>query len=116
MKFKIDENLPSDLVTDLNLAGHDAHTVLEENLAGAADLIVIAAAFRDGRILLTLDKGIANLIRHPVNSHAGVVLFRTGALPAALRCWNSSDRVHYPRGRITPIPSEASRDEGKPYP
>jgi hypothetical protein len=30
-------------------------------------------------ILLTLDKGIASLIQHPVNTHAGVVLFRPGA-------------------------------------
>lgn len=79
MNFKIDENLPVDLVVDLQLAGHDADTVLDENLAGATDLIVVAAALREGRILLTLDKGIANLIQHPVNTHAGVVLFRPGA-------------------------------------
>lgn len=28
--------------------------------------------------MLTLDKGIANLIQHPANTHAGVVLFRPG--------------------------------------
>ena len=28
------------------------------------------------RILLTLDKGIANLQRYPIHQHAGVVLFR----------------------------------------
>ncbi len=79
MKFKIDENLPVDLVADLNRAGHDADTVVDENLAGAADPIVVAAALREGRILLTLDKGIASLIQHPVNTHAGVVSFRPGA-------------------------------------
>ena len=56
MKFKIDENPPVDLVADLHLAGHDADTVLDEKLAGASDLIVLAAALRDSRILLTLDK------------------------------------------------------------
>jgi predicted nuclease of predicted toxin-antitoxin system len=66
VKFKIDENLPVGLVADLHLAGHDADTVLDEKLAGATDLIVVAAALREGRILLTLDKGIANLIQHPV--------------------------------------------------
>jgi predicted nuclease of predicted toxin-antitoxin system len=79
VKFKIDENLPVELVADLNRAGHDADTVVDENLAGAADPIVVAAALREGRILLTLDKGIASLIQHPVNTHAGVVLFRPGA-------------------------------------
>lgn len=78
MKFKIDENLPVDLVIDLHLAGHNADTVLDENLAGSTDLIVVAAALREDRILLTLDKGIANLIQHPIHTHAGVVLFRPG--------------------------------------
>jgi len=79
VKFKIDENLPVDLVADLHLAGHDADTVIDESLAGAADLIVLAASLREDRILLTLDKGIANLMQHPANTHAGVVLFRPGA-------------------------------------
>jgi predicted nuclease of predicted toxin-antitoxin system len=79
VKFKIDENLPVDLVADLHLAGHDTDTVLDENLAGAADSVVVAAALQEGRILLTLDKGTANLTQHPVTTHAGVVLFRPGA-------------------------------------
>ena len=44
MKFKIDENLPVDLAEDLHLAGHDADTIPDENLAGATDLEVTAAA------------------------------------------------------------------------
>ena len=56
MKFKIDENLPVDLVADLRLAGNEADTVLDDNLAGATDSIVVAAAHREGRILPTLDK------------------------------------------------------------
>jgi predicted nuclease of predicted toxin-antitoxin system len=44
VKFKIDENMPVDLVADLRRAGHDADTVLDENLAGAADPIVVAAS------------------------------------------------------------------------
>ena len=78
MKFKIDENLPVELATDLQLAGHDADTVLDEHLAGATDPVVVAAAQQEGRIVLTLDKGIANLTHHPMHTHAGVVLFRPG--------------------------------------
>lgn len=44
MKFKIDENRPVELATDLQLAGHDADTVFDEDLAGATDLIIVAAA------------------------------------------------------------------------
>jgi len=56
--------------------GHDADTVTEEGLRGAADPAVVDAAFAADRILFTLDKGIANLQRYPIHQHAGVVLFR----------------------------------------
>jgi len=55
VKFKLDGNLPVDLAQDLRLAGHDADTVLDENLAGAADPVVVAEALRESSILLTLD-------------------------------------------------------------
>ena len=76
MKFKIDENLPGELVADLRELGHDADTVFDERLGGAKDPILMKAAFGEERILLTLDKGIANLQQYPVERHAGVVLFR----------------------------------------
>ena len=76
MKFKLDESHPVELVTDVRVFGHDADTVDEEGLAGAADPTVVAAALAAGRILFTLDKGIGNLQRYPVHRHAGVVLFR----------------------------------------
>src|ERR1017187_4656021 len=37
MRFKLDENLPVELVTDLRDLGHDADTVADEGLRGAAD-------------------------------------------------------------------------------
>ena len=76
MKFKIDENLPSELAADLRNLGHEADTVFDEGLAGAKDPLVIAAATAEKRLLLTLDKGIANLQQYPATRHSGVVLFR----------------------------------------
>jgi predicted nuclease of predicted toxin-antitoxin system len=76
VKFKLDENLPVDLVTDLRGLGQDAGTVIEEGLCGAADPVVMDAAFAADRILFTLDKGMANIQRYPIRQHAGVVLFR----------------------------------------
>jgi predicted nuclease of predicted toxin-antitoxin system len=76
VKFKLDENLPVELVTDLRGLGHDVDTVIDEGLRGAADPAVVDAAFAADRILFTLDKGIANLQRYPIHQHAGVVLFR----------------------------------------
>jgi len=76
VKFKLDENLPVELVTDLRGLGHDVDTVSDEGLRVAADPAVVEAAFAAERILFTLDKGIANLQRFPIHKHAGVVLFR----------------------------------------
>ena len=76
MKFKLDENLPVELASDLRGMGYDVDTVNGEGLRGAADAAVVNAAFAADRILFTLDKGIANLQRYPVHQHAGVVLFR----------------------------------------
>ena len=76
MKFKIDENLPSELGIDLRELGYEADTVFDEKISGASDRILVAAALSEMRILLTLDKGIANLQQYPAKEHAGVVLFR----------------------------------------
>ena len=42
MKFKIDENLPSELVADLRAGGHDADTVTDHGLARASDAAIMA--------------------------------------------------------------------------
>jgi predicted nuclease of predicted toxin-antitoxin system len=79
VKFKLDENLPIALAADLRFAGHDVDTVADENLTGASDPIVVAAALRERRVVLTPDRGIADHTRHPASTHAGVVLFRSNA-------------------------------------
>ena len=79
MRIKLDENLPSELAADARAAGHDADTVLDEDLGGADDEIVVAAAKAERRVLFTLDKGIANQIRFPRPATAGLVLFRLGS-------------------------------------
>src|SRR5437899_12739173 len=76
MRFKLDENLPRELADDLRRLGHDPDSIVEEGLSGANDRTVLQAARTAGRVLLTLDKGIASLLQHPVHEHAGVVLFR----------------------------------------
>jgi predicted nuclease of predicted toxin-antitoxin system len=76
VKFKLDENLPTELIADLSEWGHDADTVMDEGLRGAPDPAVVQAAHRADRVLLALDKGIANLQRYPMAQQAGVVLFR----------------------------------------
>lgn len=73
MKFKLDENLPIELAAELRAMGHDTDTVADEGLCGEPDPAVAEAASVADRILLTLDKGIADVRSQP---RAGVVLFR----------------------------------------
>jgi predicted nuclease of predicted toxin-antitoxin system len=79
VRVKLDENLPHDLAAALRRDGHDVHTVVEEQLAGESDPVVVAAATGEGRILLTLDRGIGDLRRYPPGSHAGIVVLRPAA-------------------------------------
>lgn len=73
MRFKLDENLPVELAPELRAMGHDTDTVADEGLCGEVDPVVVEAAAHADRILLTLDKGIADARGH---RNAGVVLFR----------------------------------------
>jgi predicted nuclease of predicted toxin-antitoxin system len=79
MRFKLDENLPTELAQALELSGHDADTVKDEGLEGKPDSVIVATALKAARVLLTLDKGIADVGRYPKGAHAGVVLFRPGS-------------------------------------
>ena len=76
MRFKVDENLPREVAEDLRSLGHDADTVRSEALSGMADQIILERARTQRRIVLTLDKGVANVIRYPAERHSGIVLFR----------------------------------------
>ena len=76
MKVKLDENLPAELLDNLRAAGHEADTVGDEGLTGAADAVILDRVRQDGRVLFTLDKGIADARAYPPEQHAGIALFR----------------------------------------
>jgi predicted nuclease of predicted toxin-antitoxin system len=76
VKLKLDENLPHELAAALRGEGHDVHTVADEQLVGESDPVIEAAATDEGRLLLTLDRGIGDLRRYPPGSHAGVLVLR----------------------------------------
>lgn len=79
MRFKLDENMPVELRDDLRALGYEADTVPDEGLTGAPDSVILARARLEGRVLLTLDKGIADVRRFPPRDYAGIVLFRPGS-------------------------------------
>ncbi len=76
MKFKLDENLPAELLGDLRAAGHDGQTVQEEGLVGAPDPPILENVKREGLVLLTMDRGIADVRAYPPERYPGIVLFR----------------------------------------
>ncbi len=76
MKVKLDENMPADLGTLLVKGGHDVHGVLDESLGGSADSVIVEAARREERILMTFDLDFADVRNYPPGSHAGIVVFR----------------------------------------
>jgi predicted nuclease of predicted toxin-antitoxin system len=76
MKFKIDENLPDEIARDLRAVGHEADTVHDEGLAGADDTAIMCRVQMEGRTILTMDKGIANIHIYPPHQYAGIILFR----------------------------------------
>ncbi len=76
MKFKLDENLPRELLADLRAAGHDADALPEEGLRGAPDPPIMERVERERLVLLTMDKGIADVRAYAPTRYAGLILLR----------------------------------------
>jgi predicted nuclease of predicted toxin-antitoxin system len=76
LKIKIDENLPTESADVFRAAGFDAHTVGEEALSGVDDPMLAQRARAEGRVLVTLDLGFANVQNYDPGVHAGIVVLR----------------------------------------
>jgi len=76
MKFKVDENLPTEAAELLGQAGHDAVTVLEQELGGRADPDIASICQRESRALVTLDTDFADIRAYPPQDFPGLVVLR----------------------------------------
>jgi hypothetical protein len=76
VKIKLDENLPRALVQRLTDLGHDVDTVSDEGIAGRDDAVLWAAAWRDGRFLVTQGLDLSDARRYVPGTHAGLLLVR----------------------------------------
>ena len=76
MKFKVDENLPIEAAELLGQAGHDAVTVLEQELGGRADPDIASICQRESRALVTLDTDFADIRAYPPQDFPGLVVLR----------------------------------------
>lgn len=76
MKFKIDENLPTDLAEFLNNEGYDAITVLDQNLGGTSDSAITKVCQTEQRILITLDTDFADIRAYRPEEYPGIMVLR----------------------------------------
>ncbi len=76
MRFKVDENLHPDATAFLRSHGHDTVTVWDQGLRGRPDADVSEAARSEGRILLTLDVGFADIRTYPPERYPGIICLR----------------------------------------
>lgn len=76
MRFKVDQNLPVEIADALRDAGHDAHTVYEEQLADTPDPELGAIIQRERRGLVTLDLGFGDIRSYPPRDFQGIVVLR----------------------------------------
>ncbi len=76
MRFKLDENLPVDLADVFREAGHDAVTVLDQDLVGARDSDLASVCLGEGRVIVTFDTDFADIRTYPPGAYPGLVVFR----------------------------------------
>ena len=76
MKFKTDENLPVEVVDVLYEHGHDAISVVEQQLGGAADDTIAKVCQREQRVLVTLDLDFADIRTYPPDEYSGIIVLR----------------------------------------
>ncbi|MGH2461665.1 MAG: DUF5615 family PIN-like protein [Chloroflexota bacterium] len=74
--FLVDEDMPRSTAPAPRQAGYLAEDVRDVGLRGHSDRDVFAYAQAHGQILVTADKGFANIVSFPPGTHAGLVVLR----------------------------------------
>jgi predicted nuclease of predicted toxin-antitoxin system len=78
-RFLIDEDLPGALAGALNRWGWNVRNVEDLGLKGRSDEEILAAAFREDRILLTQDRDFLDERRFPRHRNPGLVVLPGGS-------------------------------------
>jgi len=76
VRFKTDENLPIEVVQLFVGHGHDAVSVVDQELSGCPDPEVAEVCAAENRVLVTLDTDFADIREYPPGSHPGIIVFR----------------------------------------
>lgn len=76
MRFKVDENLPTDVAQLLVEAGHDAETVWAKGMQGQPDEALVATCRSEDRVLVTVDLDFADVRTYPPTQSPGFIVLR----------------------------------------
>jgi predicted nuclease of predicted toxin-antitoxin system len=76
MRFKLDENLPVELADLVANQGWDCLTVADQGFAGHPDSDIAEVCQTEGRILVTLDVGFADIRSYPPKRYSGILVLR----------------------------------------
>ena len=76
MRLKLDENLPGELAELFNDAGHDAATVVGQDIGGAHDEAIASICLSEGRAIVTMDTDFADIRTYPPQDYPGIVVLR----------------------------------------
>jgi len=80
LKFKVDENLPTEAAELLASAGHDAVTVMDQRMVGQPDTNIAMVCQREGRAVVTLDLDFADIRAYPPGDYPGIIVLRLARL------------------------------------
>ena len=80
LKFKVDENLPTEAAALLAGAGHDAGTVRDQRMVGQPDTNVAAVCQQEGRVVVTLDLDFTDIRAYPPSEYPGIIVLRLALL------------------------------------
>ncbi len=79
-KFKLDENMPNEATAVLREAGHDAVSIMDQQLGGQADESVATVCRQEGRVVVTLDLDFADIRAYPPADYPGIIVLRLARL------------------------------------
>ncbi len=76
MRIKVDEDLPRRVVHLLAEYGYDVRSVYDQGMSGWKDSDLFVAVQKEGRFLITGDKGFGDIRAYPPGQHAGILVLR----------------------------------------
>jgi predicted nuclease of predicted toxin-antitoxin system len=76
VKFKVDENLPVEIVDLLRNSNFDVISVVEQGLSGENDPIIAGICQQEDRVLITLDLDFADIRSYPPEQFPGLLVMR----------------------------------------